>query len=155
MASAYFFDEGSLTLVEQGQTEEFQPVGLQNVTVTPAYEHENLFTADSTFREDVKRHTHTVDIEIGYSKFSIEMAQTWLSGGGGTATASQDNNNVAQFNATLVSTSTDGTVERTLEVTNIDFPEPEFLNGSQGEYEEYTLSGTGETIGQLEDTSGA
>jgi len=153
MAEAYFFDEGALTLVEQGQTDEFQPVGLQNVTVTAAYEHENLFTADSTFREDVKRHTHTVDVEIGYSKFPIDMAQTWLAGGGGTATASQDNNNVALFNVTLVSTSTDGTVERTLEVTNIDFPEPEFLNGSQGEYEEYTLSGTGETIGQLEDTS--
>jgi len=155
MASAYYFDQGVLTLTESGDTTEFNPVGLQDLTITPAFEHEELFTADSTFREDVKRHTHSVDVEIGYSKFSLEMAQTWLAGGGATATASQDTSDVAKFSVKAVSTSTDGSIERTIEITDVHFPEYEVLNGSQGEYEEYSLTGTGRTVGQLEDTSGA
>ena len=155
MASAYYFDQGVLTLTESGDTTEFNPVGLQDLTITPAFEHEELFTADSTFREDVKRHTHSVDVEIGYSKFPLEMAQTWLSGGNATATASQDTSDVAKFSVKAVSTSTDGTIERTIEITDVHFPEYEVLNGSQGEYEEYSLTGTGRTVGQLEDTSGA
>jgi hypothetical protein len=156
MANAYFFDSGVLTLEETSSSTDFAPIGLQDVTVTPAFEHEELFTADSTFREDVKRHTHSVNVEISYSKLPLEFAQQWLGGSGGTtATASQDDESVALFNATLVSTSADGSVERTLEVTEIHFAEFEVLNGSQGEYEEYSLSGSGRTVGQLEDTSGA
>lgn len=153
MAEAYWFDEGTITLQEQGQSTDFDPIGLQGLTITPAFEHEELFTADSTFRDDVKRHSHSVNVEIDYSKWTIEMAQTWLAGGGGTATASQDNADVAKFNVTAVSTSADGSVERTIEVTDIHFAEYPSLDGSQGEYEEYSLSGTGRTIGQLEDTS--
>ena len=155
MASAYYFDQGVLSLTESGDTTEFNPVGLQDLTITPAFEHEELFTADSTFREDVKRHTHSVDVEIGYSKFPLEMAQSWLAGGGATATASQDTSDVATFSVKAVSTSTDGSIERTIEITDVHFPEYEVLNGSQGEYEEYSLTGTGRTVGQLEDTSGA
>jgi len=155
MANPFWFDDGVLTLVEQGQTTEFQPVGLRGITVTATAEHERFDTADSTLFEVVKRHTQRVNVEIDYAKFPIDMAQTWLAGGNGTATATQDNSDVAQFNLEAVATSADGEIERTLEVTDIDFPEFEMLNGSENEYEEYTLSGTGKTIGQLEDTSGA
>jgi len=46
MSEAYYFDEGVLTLTESGDTTEFNPVGLQDLTITPAFEHEELFTAD-------------------------------------------------------------------------------------------------------------
>ena len=155
MAEAYWFDDGVLTLTESGETTEFNPIGLQDLTVTPAFEHEELFTADSTFREDVKRHTHSVEVEIGYSKFPLDLAKTWLAGGGGaTATSSQDTSDVATFNIKAVSTSADGSVERTIEITDVHFPEIEPLNGSQGEYEEFSLTGTGRTVGELDDTSG-
>ncbi len=153
MANAFWFDDGALTLTEEGDTTEFQPVGLRGITVTATAEHERFDTADSTLFEFVKRHTQRVDVEINYAKFPLDMAQTWLAGGGGTATATQDNSDVAQFNMKVVATSADKTVERTLEVTDIDFPEFEFLNGSENEYEEYTLSGTGKTVGNLADTS--
>ncbi len=154
MASSYFFDEGTITL--NVDTTDVAPIGLQGLTITPSFEHQELFTADSTFREDVKRHSHEVSVEIDHSKWPLELAQAWLAGDEtATATASQDTSDVALFSVTAVSTSTDGTVERTVEVTDIHFSEIIFVDGSQGEYEEYTLSGTGKTVGQLEDTSGA
>ncbi len=156
MANAFWFDDGALTLIEEGQTTEYQPVGLRGITITAKAEHEEFDTADSTLFEAVKRHTQRVSVEIDYAKFPLDMAQAWLAGGdGGSATATQDTSDVAQFNLTAVATSVDGTVERTIEVTDIHFPEFELLNGSENEYEEYTLSGTGRTVGQLEDTSGA
>jgi len=97
-----------------------------------------------------------VEVEIGYSKFPLELAKAWLAGGNGaTATSSQDTSDVATFNVKAVSTSADGSVERTIEITDVHFPEIESLNGSQGEYEEFSLTGTGRTVGELDDTSGA
>jgi len=95
-----------------------------------------------------------VEVEIDHSKWPLDMAQRWLAGGGATATASQDTADTAKFTVKAVSTSADGTVERTVEVEEVHFPDYDVIDGSQGEFEEYTLSGRGRIISQLEDTSG-
>jgi hypothetical protein len=52
--------------------------GIRDVTITPAYEHTELYTIDSTFREDVKRYEHNVNVEITYANFSLDLAKEWL-----------------------------------------------------------------------------
>jgi len=129
--------------------------GIREVTITPAYEHTELYTFDSTFREDVKRYEHNVNVEITYANFSLELAQEWLGGDGSTATASQDDSDPMKFNLDNVTPSSDGTFERTTEVTDVVFPEIPLDSATYGEYEEYSLTGSGRTVGNLADTSGA
>jgi len=135
--------------------EEIAVAGIREYSVTPAYEHAQLYTIDSAFRESVKRYEHDVNVEITYANFSVEFAQEWLGGEGATATASQDDTDPMLFNIESVTPSEDGGFERTTEVTDVVFPEFPFDQVSYGEFEEYSLTGTGRTIGNLEDTSGA
>ena len=69
------------TLSVQNSTDETVPIaGIRDVTITPAYEHTELYTMDSSFRESVKRYEHNVNVDITYAKFSMELAQEWLGG---------------------------------------------------------------------------
>lgn len=129
--------------------------GIRDVTITPAYEHTELYTIDSTFREDVKRYEHNVNVEITYANFSLDLVQEWLGGEGSTATASQDTDDPALFQIEDVHTSADGGFERTASVTDVVIPELPVIEGSYGEFEEYSLSGSGKKLDDLSDTSGA
>jgi len=129
--------------------------GIREVTITPAYEHTELYTFDSTFREDVKRYEHNVNVEITYANFSLELAQEWLGGEGSTATASQDDADPALFQIEDVHTSADGGFERTVAVDDVVFPEFPAIDATYGEFEEYGLTGSGKQISDLSDTSGA
>lgn len=129
--------------------------GIREVTITPAYEHTELYTIDSTFREDVKRYEHDVNVEITYANFSLDLAQEWLGGEGQTATASQDSSDPTLFQIEDVHTSSDGGFERTVAVDDVVFPEFPVIDASYGEFEEYGLTGSGKQISDLSDTSGA
>jgi hypothetical protein len=48
-----------------------------------------------------------------------------------------------------VSTSADGNVERTVEVEGVTFDSFPMIDGTQGEYEQYNLTGIGEKITNL------
>lgn len=147
--------DGALTWEDPADDSEIVFAGVREATITPAYEHAELYTIDSTFREDVKRYEHNVNVEITYAKFSLEFAQEWLGGEGATATASQDNSDPMKFNLENVTQSSDGTFERTTAVTDVVIPELPLDSASYGEYEEYSLTGSGRTVGNLEDSSGA
>jgi len=127
--------------------------GIREVTITPAYEHTELYTIDSTFREDVKRYEHNVNVEITYANFSLELAQEWLGGEGSTATASQDTDDPALFQIEDVHQSADGGFERTVSVTDVVIPEFPVVDASYGEFEEYGLTGSGKKLDDLSDTS--
>lgn len=129
--------------------------GIRDVTITPAYEHTELYTMDSSFRESVKRYEHNVNVEITYAKFSLDLAQEWLGGEGATATASQDDSDPTLFQIDDVVTSADGGFERTVAVDDVVFPEFPAIDASYGEFEEYNLTGSGRQISDLSDTSGA
>jgi len=145
---------GSATLTVTTEGGNDVPIaGLQDLEIIPGYEHEELFTLDSTFRDNVKRYEHNVSVDITYAKFDLTAAQEWLGGEGATATSSQDSNDPELFTIEDVSQSADGTYERTTVVEKVHFPEFPILSKSYGEFEEWDLSGTGRTVGNLEDTS--
>jgi len=148
-------NSGALTFEDPSDDSEILFAGVRDVTITPAYEHTELYTIDSTFRDAVKRYEHNVNVEITYAKFSVEFAQEWLGGEGATATASQDDADPMKFNLENITPSSDGGFERTTQVTDVVFPELPLDSASYGEFEEYDLTGSGRTVGQLEDTSGA
>jgi hypothetical protein len=103
----------------------------------------------------VKRYEHDVNVEITYAKFSLEFAQEWLGGEGSTATASQDSSDPMKFNLVNVTPSADGGFERTTEVADVVFPELPLDMISYGEFEEYSITGSGRQVSDLSDTSGA
>jgi len=146
----------SLTLSVENEAEENVPIaGITGVEITPAYEHTELYTMDSTFREAVKRYEHNVNVDITYAKFSMDLAQEWLGGEDATATGSQDSSDPALFAIEHVVEAESGGFERTTAVANVVFPEFPVVQATQDEFEEYDLSGTGREITQLEDTSSA
>lgn len=147
--------DGALTWTDPSGDTEIAFAGVREATVTPAYEHAELYTIDSTFREAVKRYEHNVNVEITYAKFSMEFAQEWLGGEGATATASQDNSDPMKFDLENVTGSVDGGFERTTAVADVVIPELPLDSASYGEYEEYSLTGSGRMIENLADTSGA
>jgi hypothetical protein len=152
-ADAIWSGSATLTVKTDGGTS-IPIAGLQELEIIPGYEHEELFTLDSTFRENVKRYEHNVSVDITYAKFDVTAAQEWLGGEGATATASQDTNDPELFRIEDVSESADGEYVRDTVVKKVHFPEFPILSKSYGEFEEWDLSGTGRTVGNLEDTSG-
>jgi len=144
----------AITIEDPADDSEILVAGIRDYSVTPSYEHTELYTLDSVNREAVKRYEHNVAVEITYAKFSIEFAQEWLGGEGSTATASQDDADPMKFNIVNVQQSSDGGFERTTEVTDVVFAEFPFDQVTYGEFGEYDLSGSGRTVGQIEDTSG-
>jgi len=145
----------ALTVEDPAGDSEILAGGVREYSITPVYEHTNLYTIDSAFRESVKRYEHDVNVEITYAKFSVEFAQEWLGGEGATATASQDDSDPMKFNLQSVTPSEDGGFERTTKVVDVVFPEFPLDQVNYGEFEEYSLTGSGRKVDQLEDTSGA
>jgi hypothetical protein len=152
---AIWSNSAALTVEDPADDSEILFAGVREYSVTPAYEHTNLYTIDSTFREAVKRYEHDVNVEITYAKFSLEFAQEWLGGEGSTATASQDSSDPMKFNLVNVTPSADGGFERTTEVADVVFPELPLDMISYGEFEEYSITGSGRQVSDLSDTSGA
>jgi len=152
---AIWSNSAALTVEDPADDSEILFAGVREYSVTPAYEHTNLYTIDSTFRDAVKRYEHDVNVEITYAKFSLEFAQEWLGGPGATATASQDDSDPMKFNLVNVTPSADGGFERTTEVADVVFPELPLDSVSYGEFEEYSLTGSGRQVSNLADTSGA
>lgn len=152
---AIWSNSAALTVEDPADDSEILFAGVREYSVTPAYEHTNLYTIDSTFRDAVKRYEHDVNVEITYAKFSLEFAQEWLGGEGSTATASQDSSDPMKFNLVNVTPSADGGFERTTEVADVVFPELPLDMISYGEFEEYSITGSGRQVSDLSDTSGA
>jgi len=145
----------ALTFTDPSDDSEILFAGVRDVSITPTYEHSELYTFDSTNRETVKRYEHNVNVEITYAKFSVEFAQEWLGGEGATATATQDSSDPMKFDLETITPSADGGFERTTAVENVVFAELPLDSATYGEYEEYDLSGSGKQITTLEDSSGA
>lgn len=146
-------NSGALTFTDPADDSEILFAGVRDVTITPAYEHAELYTIDSTFREEVKRYEHNVNVEITYAKFSLEFAQEWLGGPGATATASQDDADPMKFDLENITPSASGGFERTTAVADVVFPELPLDSATYGEYEEYSLTGSGRQVTNLADTS--
>jgi hypothetical protein len=143
----------ALTFTDPSDDSEILFAGVRDVSITPSYEHTELYTLDSTNRAAVKRYEHNVAVEITYAKFSLAFAQEWLGGEGATATATQDSADPMKFNLETITPSEDGGFERTTAVENVVFAELPLDSATYGEFEEYDLSGSGRQITSLTDSS--
>lgn len=151
-ADAYWFDEGTIT-VNDG-TSDTAIAGILGLTVVPQFQSvQQLYTADSVFIESQKQAQYRVQVTLEYTKFDIDAAQEWLSGDGTAGTTEVDTSTPQKFDIKAVSTSTDGSIERTVEVTGVTFDQFPIVDGRLNEYESYNLTGVGERVSQLEDTS--
>jgi len=152
MGNAYWFDEGTIT-VEKADGTSVDVAGFQGLTVEAAYENlQQLYTADSVFIESQKQSNHLVNVTIDFSKWDSDAAEHWLGGGASGASpanASTDTSDPAKFTVRAVSTSADGSVQRTVEVEGVTFDSFPMIDGTQGEYEQYNLTGIGEKITNL------
>jgi len=155
-ADAVWFNSGALT-VETDSGTAIAIAGVTDITIVPAYEIEELYTADSTLREYAKQYEHNVSVELTVQKWDVTAAQEWLGGEGASATASQDTADPEKFTVEVVTPSADGgtTFERTAAVGEVVFSDWPMVDGSYGEYESYDLSGSGKELTNLADTSGA
>jgi len=95
-----------------------------------------------------------VNVELTYAFFSLEAAQEWLGGEGATATASQDDPDPMLFDIENVHPSEAGGFERTTAIADVVFPEFPLDQLNYGEFEEYSLTGSGRKVDNLADTSG-
>lgn len=150
---AIWSNSAALTFTDPADDSEVLFAGVREYDVAAVDEHTELYTIDSNFRDTVKRYEHNVNVEITYAKFSLEFAKEWLGGEGATATASQDDSDPMKFDLESVTPSADGGFERTTSVTNVVFPELPIDSGTYGEYEEYSLTGSGRQVDNLADTS--
>ncbi len=151
-ANAYWFDEGTITIDKDDGTS-LAVAGFQGLTVEAQFETmERLYTADSVFIESQKQANHSVSVTVDYSKWDSDAAEYWLGGGGSgasPATESTDTSDPAKFSITAASTAADGSVTRTVEVEGVTFENFPLVDGSQGEFEQYQLTGTGEKVTNL------
>jgi len=154
MSRPLYFDDGVLEVETESETA-VAIAGLQGLTITPSWNINRYYTADSGFIESQKQSEHEVPVEIDYGKFDVEAAQEWLGGDGSTATSSTDTSDPQKYTVSAVTEADDGSFERTCVVEGVTFEEFPMVDGSRGEFEEFNLSGTGEIISQLEDTSAA
>lgn len=148
MADAYFADQATLSLETSGATD--VPIaGLQDLTVVPNVSVEQLYTGDSIKIEDQKQHEFQVQVDVGFSKWDLTLAEQWLGGSGSTATSMTDTNDPQKYSASGEFTSADGALTYQWEVSGITFEEMPVLDFSRGEFIQWDLSGVGEDMTDL------
>jgi hypothetical protein len=148
MPDAYFADEASLSLETSAATT-VDVAGLQDLTVVPSVSIEQLYTGDSIKIDAQKQHEFEVQVEIGFSKWDLTLAEEWLGGPGTTSTSMSDQNDPQKYTASGEFTSVDGSTTYQWEITGITFEEMPILDFSRGEFIQWDLSGTGEDLTDL------
>lgn len=140
MPEAYWLDDATLDL-ETDSGEVVPMAGIQDVEIVAAVDIVTLFTADSIKPEAKKQQEFEPDVNIGFSKFDVELAQEWLGGDGPSATAMADTSDPQMFtiDGTFESVGGDTTFEAT--VTGITFEEMPLIQASRGEFVQWDLSG--------------
>lgn len=148
-------DYGTLTMNNEAGSETVV-AGIKGVTVTPAAEDSQFYTADSNKIVDQIHYEHSVNVEIEFAFWDGDFAAEWLGGSGSTATSWTDTTDPELFQlATYTHPSRDDSNEITLTVSNITFPEIPLIDMSEGEYVTWSLSGTGEDVTNYDVTTPA
>jgi hypothetical protein len=146
----YYGNDIATFKVEIGGTE-VTAGKVKDVSITGEAEHDELFSADSVTRDDVKRREVAVVVEFTIVEFNEELAQYWLNGSSSTSTTVTDDTNVAEFDVTLEQNMTDHTGSSGDEslkavVDNVHFSEMPIIDLAEGEYNEHSLSGRGDGV---------
>lgn len=148
----WFSDFATLELEKSGGTTDYA-AGIKGATIEAEYQTlERLYTADSTQIEAQKQAEAHVPVELNYVKFDPEFAKEWLGGSGSSATSLTDTSDPQKYKLTGDFDNADGSTQINIEVTGITFPNIPLLDGSQDEFVEWSLSGSGENIPTFDTT---
>lgn len=151
----FYFDEGTLDITIGGTA--VTAAHVRDVTITPAADHNEFYGPDSIKRQEVKRSNFRVDVELTIGQFNEELLQYWLAGDGTTSTTVNDDNNVAEFQVTAEQdmtdhTNTTGDESLKAAVANVHFPEMPAIDGTENEYIDQSVSGTGDGVTWTKET---
>lgn len=149
MSNAYFFDDvTALTLETDQATPTATPVaGIQNITIVPSVSIEQLYTGDSIKIDAQKQHEFSVDVNIGFSKWDVSVAEQWLGGGGGTSANSMtDTSDPQKYAFSADFPSVGGGTTFSVKVTGLTFESMPLLDASRGEFVQWDLEGTAEDL---------
>lgn len=120
---------------------------LRGVTITPSFEVDELYSADSVLRSAVKQRNFSVTVEATIAAFDVTMIQQFLGGSGATSTGVVDTTDPALFTVDASVTPEDGSTNLNAVVTGVYFPElPVFSDVSHDSWVEESISGVGEDL---------
>jgi len=152
MADAFFSDDATLTLKTSSGTD--VPIaGIQDIEVVPSVSIERLYTGDSIKIDSQQQHEFEVAVDIGFSKWDLDLAKEWLGGDGTSATTLTDTTDPLKYKITSEFTEVNDGSTYKLEVTGITFEEMPIIAVSRGEFIQWDLSGIGEDVNTLDNTN--
>jgi len=154
MADAYSIqDFTTLQLATPDGSEEFV-AGIQNVTITPAFDYTDLETADSILREATMRTNARVEVDIGWSLFNADLIRANIGSPGTQSSTIEDSSDVPLFELSFEVDSEGGdTTLGPVTVEGLRFEDdPPLFDGSQGEWVEWSGSMRGKDITGVETT---
>jgi hypothetical protein len=151
MADAFFSDDATLTLKTSSGTD--VPIaGIQDIEVVPSVSIERLYTGDSIKIDSQQQHEFEVAVDIGFSKWDLDLAKEWLGGDGTSTTTLTDTTDPQKYKITSEFTEVNDGSTYKLEVTGITFEEMPIIAVSRGEFIQWDLSGIGEDVNTLDNT---
>ena len=127
--------------------------GLTEASITPSVTIEQLYTGDTIKIEDQMQSEFSVQVDITVARWDEELAKEWLGGDGSSATSMTDTAQPAKFEVTGTLDSHGGTDELSIVVEGVTFEEMPLADLSQGEFQEISLSGTGEDLTEFDEVS--
>jgi len=113
---------------------------------------EELYTADSTKRANVKQAQAGVPVSVEHMFFDGSFVEEWLGGEGSTATSLSDTSDPALFDLTGNFRNDDGTKQIDVEITDIYFENIPMFDASMDEFVAWGLEGRGADITNFEVT---
>jgi len=149
MADAFFSDDATLDLETSGDTT--VPIaGIQDIEVVPSVSIERLYTGDSIKIDSQQQHEFEVAVDIGFSKWDLDLAKEWLGGDGTATTTLTDTTDPQKYKITSEFTEVNDGSTYKIEVTGITFEEMPIIAVSRGEFIQWDLSGIGEDVNTLD-----
>jgi len=150
MGNAYWLNDYS-TLALKDSTDTDVVAGIQGVSIGVEYGVlERLYTADSIKTQAKKHGEVSVPIEIDYSEWDTAFAQEYMND---TGDAIDDTSDPPEFTLTGAFDDEGGNNQINVTVEGITFENPPIFDADRDEFVEWGLSGTGDDITDLTETT--
>lgn len=147
MANAQYHGANASVTITRSDGTDLNAGELRGVTITPGFEHDEWYSADSVERGPVVRRNFSVAVEATIGAFDVSMIQAYLGGSGSTSTGLVDSSDPALFQVTGAVTPDGGGSDLQAVVDGVFFPElPVFSDVSHDAWVEESISGTGKNV---------
>jgi hypothetical protein len=148
MTDAFFSDDATLEMLTSGGTS--VPIaGIQDIEIVPSVSIERLYTGDSIKIDEQQQHEFEVAVDIGFSKWDLELMDSWLGGATVTSSSMIDTTDPQKYEITSEFTEVNAGATYKATVSGITFEEMPLVAISRGEFIQWDLSGTGEDISDV------